>query len=923
LDDQMRCEICDRQEGPQDETAGATEGGEQVFAGDSNAPPAPEASSQAADSSEELSDERSESISAEEPAPQPQVPASPAPAAGTASSTSIDSKGEQNILEKAFQTIGDIYQTEIGGDVSSDTFHVGTRGDVYLRDIGGGNQSARDSYKTTIDGGVRGGDVQIGDRFYVPAKPEEEVSLYSLTQKLPPRDNLELHESAQVEVREKVAQLKETRLMFIACPYAEFAVDAGQVAVERLGLDNPEQNRLLNYEDVAGKNLVFTARNLLEQIPKEEAERALLVYAQSDSAQSFLDSFFDTPNRIDVIRAELRRSHLFLIVIAAPQNAQRRLGHLRRTLLFAYAEIPFLGPFLRQNFPDDYERLEVNIGDQRARGKWEKDETSFCRQILDFYHDEQLEAVVAAGGPEDPRLSAETLLEGSGLVEKNVLYAATFFQEVTLPEFSLVVEALLDGHSAAAAPPANGAKDGDAPAPARAELSPGRVWEKEKDRLFNQWLRETSVAKDSFRVVTLSNSALREPLRKLFEKQHRFYLIDQFNALQERGIFFHPSLRLAENAAMIAVRMAGAYPDRFNENWVVDLVNRVSRHFDFDSSEAPAGEEAMFRFLRGSQPWAFNLALARVAAVLRRMLESPQLRGVVQSSLEQLIKGGYHEETLLLVKQLQFAPEFDELHWLKQLLHRADNRTRHLTYYYLYAHLKRTGGGVYEWLKRIEAWLPQTDRDPGSYSQFDHFALRLLIQYCVETVARFNAKYYGDWPSRYPLLAVSDGEEAAERTSLIARWLLHPGIESTLARMKMGGTRMTLIGALLAEWAFILLGPADASPADAPAAPGENGARLADVSAEAAYDARCSPATLFDLLVWQFASRTNLSQRLELLKYWNKLNHDLLKYQVRLPTASGLRGQLSWKRELVGKLITQIKSAPAAARSLPAAYGPR
>jgi len=907
LADQTHCEICDRQDGAAGETADAFGSEvEQTFNDDSNAPPAPEAQPQAADSPEDPLDLLPESAPAEAHEPQFKEPAPPESTAEATGSASIDSEGEQSILGEANKTLEDISETEIGDD----------------------RQTFRDAYTAGIEGGVRtGGDFHAGPRYYYgvgSTKPEEEVSLYSLARELP-QHTVELPESAQAEVREKAAQLKTTRLMFITCPYDKFALDAGYVAVRELGLNDPAQKRLLNYEDAAEKKLAFTARNLLEQIPKEKEERAILVYAQSESAQSVLESFFDIATRVDMVRAELQRNRLFLIVVAAPPDAQRGPGPLRQTPLFAYAEVPFLRPFLRRHFPADCEQMEAEIVKQRARGKWEQDETRFCRQIVDFHESERLEAVVADGGPDDPRLSAESLLKGSNAVEKSALYAAAFFQEVTMPEFCSVVEALLEGRAAAL--PSNGSNGGDARAQPPTPL--GHLWEEERDRIFNDWLRETSVAKESVRVVALSDSALREPLQQLFEKKHRFYLIDQFDALQRRGIFFHPSPRLGDNAIRIAARMAGAYPDKFNESWIVELVGRVRSYFELEPSE---GADAMFQTLSGLQPGdAFNRAVTRVADVLRRLLASPQLAGAVQNSLEQLIKRGYHEEALLLVTQLQFAPEFDALYWFKQLLHRADNRTRNLTYYCLYAHLRRMGGGAYEGFKKVEAWLPKVEpqaerlpkartradhfvinagRDHGSYSQFDHFVLRLLIQYCVETVARFNAKHYGEWPTRYPLLAVKDAAEAAERTSLIARWLLHPGIESTLVRLKMGGTRMTLIGALLAEWAFILLGPAEASAA--------RGA-----PPEGAPDAQHSPAGLFDLLVTQFASRTNQSQRLELLKYWNRLNHDLLKYQVRLPAASGLRSQLDWKRELVGRLIARVKRAPATGEALPTAGGPR
>jgi hypothetical protein len=885
------CEDCEREAEAYVETASRREGNvEPEFANDSNVHPIPEVQPQVADSSEDSSNPPSESEPAPVNEPPSQETASPTSTVGTAvSGNSIDAKGDLSIIGQVNRTIEDMYQTEVRDSKIQAGHDVITAHQVILH---AGGQSG---------------------------KTEEEISLYSLTQELPQRI-LGLHESARIEVSGKVAELKATRLMFITCPYAHFAVDAGHVVVESLGLATCAQNRLLTYEDAARKNIEFSAPKLLEQIPEEKDERAILVYAQSISAQSFLDSIFDTPNRIDHIRAELQRNGLSLIVIVAPQNASKLVGLLKRTPLFVYTEIPFLRPFLRQNYPDDSQRLEADIIAQRAQGKWEKEETNFCQQILDLYETEQLEAIVAAGGPDDPKLSAESLLKESDSVEKTVLYAATFFQEITASEFCHVVETLLDGRTVSADPQTNG----DGQVRAQVETPLLRIWEEEKDRIFNELLRETSGAKDSVRVVSLSNSALRKPLRMFFEKQHRFYLIDQFKSLEKRGVLFHHSTRLAENMTEIAIQMAGSFPDEFNENWVLNLIDRLQRHFEFSPSEASDGENAaMFQFLRSSQPGAFNLALSRVSAVLRRMLESPQLKMMVQSSLEQLIKGGYHDETLLLVKHLQFTPGFDELYWFKQLLHRANNTARHLTYYHLYVYLKKMNSGAYEVLKKIEAWLPPVGRAPATYSQLDYFVLRLLIQYCVETVARFNTAHYGNWPSRYPLFVVKDYEEADERTSLLARWLLHPGIEATLSKMRMGGTRMTLTGALLAEWAFILLGPKGASTADKSFAPGENGAWTGGVSVERAPNAQYSASMLFDLMVWQFASKTNSSQRLELLKYWYQLDHDLLKYLGSLPFASGLRSQLSWKRDVVRQLITRIKNQPLTDKVLPTSYSPR
>lgn len=746
-------------------------------------------------------------------------------------------------------------------------------------------------------------------------KVEEEKSLYSLTKRRPQRA-VELHHSVAVEVDQLVSQLRTTRLMFITCASREFAIEAGYAANARLGIANPEQDRVLRYADAASNNIEFRVQSLLKHLPSE-GETAIVVDAYETSAETFSDSILNDKAWVNIIQADLESNHLFLVITVSPTYARKRLMHVKRNLPFAYWEIPFLRPFLEQNYPHRFEKLEADIIQQRGQGIWEEDETDFCQQIISFHDNEQLQTIVENGGPKDSEMTAATLLKGCNPVEKTVLYTAAFFPEITPLEFCRVVEALLAKRTMRVAAPTESVNRAGSSDSTQSEVPLTRIWEEEKDNIFTNWLRDASFAKDSVRVVNLSNSALREPLRRLFEKQHRFYVIDQFKALQERGIFFYPSLRLAENTTRMAVEMASFYPDEFNEGWIVELVTRLNQHFESELAGAPEGVDAMFQFLQSAQPGALNLAFARVSDIFRHMLDSPQLKGIVQNTLEHLLKRGCHKEVLWLVKHLQFTQGFDQLYWLKQLLHRSDPRTRLLTYYSLYSYLKRMGSGVYEGLTKIETWLPRPERNPSTYSQFEYFVLRLLIQYCLETVGRFDPKHYGKWPSRYPLFAIKDKEAAAECMSLLSRWLLHPGIEATLVGLRMGGTRMTLIGALLGEWTFILLGPRD--PAHAVAATTAPGRREARTGVGTAGETSngFSAATLHDLLIRQFACRTDSTQRVELLKYWNRLNQDMLKFLNSLSSTSELRKGVIWKRELIGRLITQFKSVSTGSKSAP------
>lgn len=107
LGEQAHCDDCDRQDAASAKATNIVGGdaGSELADG-SNVLPAPEAPPQAADSSEYFSEQ---------------------PTGETPTSNSIDSKGDQSIIEKAQQTIEAFYQTELGGDVRPQgDFKIGT-----------------------------------------------------------------------------------------------------------------------------------------------------------------------------------------------------------------------------------------------------------------------------------------------------------------------------------------------------------------------------------------------------------------------------------------------------------------------------------------------------------------------------------------------------------------------------------------------------------------------------------------------------------------------------------------------------------------------------------------------------------------------------------------------------------------------------
>jgi hypothetical protein len=735
-------------------------------------------------------------------------------------------------------------------------------------------------------------------------KGEEEKSLFDFVKPLSSRSERHYRPS-QANLQEMVASLIRDQVILISAPYDEYAFDAAWAVIEAMPESPDRFNGSLAFEDTVGKGVEFSLQKLCEQRPDAEPTIVLLVDAFDSQANTFPNSMLGHYARVEAAKQDLKNSKLFLVLVVNHKYAsEKNLSQPNRSYKsLSYWNIPFLEPFFKKWFAD-HDQLLAELAKQRA--KWEEDESTFTQQVVNYQANDILRDVISNGGPKDPDSSAESMLKIAGPVEKTVLYTATFFNEITSPEFCRVVESLLGTRTTLKDSPTISI-NGATPATAKIEVPLSRIWDEEKDEIFTKLLVETSTATDSPLTVSLSEFNLAEPLRKLFERRHRLYLIDQFRALQQTGIFFYPSLRLARKTTQLAIDLAQLYPDEFNEGWIVTLVMRIREHFASDEDRA---EDPMFRFLSNTQLGAANIAFARVSDICRRFLDSPQ-RNVVPNSLEYLMKNEYQQEVLWLIKQLKFNPEFDDWHWLKQLLNQADLKTKYQTYYYLLSYLKQLGTRVYEGLKKLEGWLPPADR--SNFTDFDKFIFRTLIKYCLDTIDRFNEKHYGKWPSRYPLFTLTDAETANSRFGLLANCLLHPGVDPTLVGLKVDGTRIDLIGILLAEWSFILLG----TPSVPPTPPGN---RKEDLPSDLTQN--CTASQMFNLLLTQFLSRLDSRQHLELLKHWTKLDAALFKFGHSYSTAREQRNEMKWKRALVQRLIRELKLIPAAKPSRPNSPGP-
>jgi hypothetical protein len=370
------------------------------------------------------------------------------------------------------------------------------------------------------------------------------------------------------------------------------------------------------------------------------------------------------------------------------------------------------------------------------------------------------------------------------------------------------------------------------------------------------------------RVVTFSNASLREKLKDFYEDTLFLDVESNFEIVKREGFLFDISEAVAEDTLSLITNLAIDYPTQFKGDWFCDLL------------------------LENQEQQRSELLYKRFSALLRRMLEVPSLRTVVNDVLKELVKRREHLSALEIVKRLHFAPDFDGIYWLQQLLDQGGDITLERISAYLDGLVRRQSSNIYELLKRLVSWVPEDDRNPSVYSPSNRVALNLLMRYCLKSSFKFEDKNYGLWPSRYPLFALNDRGSAREAFAALTHWLFHPGMESIVTPRQRAVRSWS---SLLVDWLFILFGSKTSDAKE-------------ERSQHSVSEVPFGANELFSILVEQVSFRTTGKQQSQMLDYWENLIDSVTKKLASSTRmTSQQRNEHIWQRRLIRKLIAEFK----------------
>jgi hypothetical protein len=355
-------------------------------------------------------------------------------------------------------------------------------------------------------------------------------------------------------------------------------------------------------------------------------------------------------------------------------------------------------------------------------------------------------------------LNLESDIEGQ--IIKTVLFVASFFPKLTTSDFNHLVTKWLENKPDLTR--TDSAKNGSEET-AVTKISLGHTWNL-KSHIFTKQCFLSQMGKGTGkRIIDFEHDLHSKCVKEQLESRFFMFLDKKFSDILEFGLIFHASKNISNQSITILSEYVWEIEEKYTE-WLLDVFKFLD-----NVEENPDELRDYFKIeeIRGKY-FCYN----QLAKLFRAMLRDPSLKTIITRVLDQLIRSRFYESVLILVKLLEYDPNFEELYWFRQLLERGDILTQAKTIGYVFSNLVNTkSSNVFE---RLNVWLPEENLPVENYSRANKVALTLLIDYYSYQTYIFDKQLYGLEPCQFPLFIFDGKTSANDQLGLIIKYLLHP-----------------------------------------------------------------------------------------------------------------------------------------------------
>lgn len=641
-------------------------------------------------------------------------------------------------------------------------------------------------------------------------------------------------------LNEKLEDLKEHRVLLINSYDQNLINSATYAIIKDLKTKDNFDCRVLEFKDNNLQRIDLNLKMFTEQkIGKGKSQIFVVHLTNVNQANSFLDSLFDRTNSGHLIKSKLKSENIFVLVIFSSTEIIRRFEENKTQFHFISWYVSF-EKYLLQLLSDKFSEEEAsylyeNIIEQKEFGLFGDDEIEFYLKISKKIEEsnralrdevggniDQVKKLKESGRKAIQRINTEQLIL-SYPTSKGLLYIAAFFPLLNFREFNKLASNILSGEEEEIEieEKYKSKKDKTKVRKVKERIDLQKHYKNNSDLALQKAYLEEVRTDNLSTVVDFREPYLRKEAKAHYQKEYPKYIKDQFVKIIDFNLLFdiEASSKFIENIVEVVVETALTDPDYYGKKLLkeIGIGKFILKETNIEIGDDKWILEALNTIL-GINDIKLHHEFNRLATLIAKMLEYPQLKRSVDDFLSSLIKVWKSPEIVLeILKRLRYSKNIDQLLWLKRIFNEVVDKRMEIkqrAYNYLILLGRQNSFVIYDFLDQIREWkLKNTINFSNSEKDklYKLYSLTFLFSFAKEVAYTLPKKFYGDFPSKYILFERFNelGEnEIRDKIQFLISWLFHQNLDRIFYNKKniFGLAAINSNADLIEKWSLILLG---------------------------------------------------------------------------------------------------------------------
>nr|WP_319570081.1 hypothetical protein [uncultured Draconibacterium sp.] len=518
-------------------------------------------------------------------------------------------------------------------------------------------------------------------------------------------------------------------------------------------------------------------------------------------SEFFKSLFIEEKESFEAIKAELSFKNIFFICYVQEQSLLHTIqskrhssfskvsNNIERNFFFALFEIPFLPIILQLHFGEKWTELRDIIISQKDQGLWGKGKTeSELYNSISNYLDEginKLEQEIEKRRKGDFKEKLANKIETlpfNKKVHQHILFITAFFPEISITEFNLLVNMLLEGktdeqiNKVVHKETDNEIKSIDD----SNIIQPSEEWENKGDEILHECSIITSTFESGRIYFDFEEPELKDEVKTNFKKRYFLFLQEQFQTIINSGIFFKTkaSKQLVHNLLDNLTEMVPYDPYFYGLNllhWTFVRIftdNKIQLKKKLE--ELNAEELSLVNDYVHQKTFEREVSFNRLLDFMRLMLDKSELlsRQVIDF-IEFLFQKELFLIVLRIIEELQDASHINALEWIKRILNQKEAKgdIHYECIKSLYRIAKLSTYETFDILEKIQKWWVQRSSN-GSLTLYQGNSILIILFFGNPLYGQFPLANYGKWPSKFFLFNFTENN-VNDTWKFLVQWLFH------------------------------------------------------------------------------------------------------------------------------------------------------